>query len=355
VTRVVFVPLLALVLCGCSIPAWVPLLGKPLAVPNLPAPAPEPRAAAPAATRERLPESDAVMDRVICVVNDSAITLFDLDEAEGYYLYESKESPPEGAARQALRDRLLQRMVENRLQLQQAERERIIVEDAEIADQLGEVMKKVNAKTSAELEEVLTGQGLTVEGVRKRIKDQILVQKVVRRKVGLRVTVTEAEIDRYLALNRDKLETGLSFEARHILFLPRAGAGDDGWDAARRNAEEVYGMLAAGEDFGDLARKFSEDGSGKDGGHLGTIKRGELALEIEAAILKLNPGEFSAPFRSQVGLHLFKLESKESLVGEALTQARNQIREILYREKYQSRLNGWLAEIRQRAVIEIRL
>jgi peptidyl-prolyl cis-trans isomerase SurA len=113
--------------------------------------------------------------------------------------------------------------------------------------------------------------------------------------------------------------------------------------------------LLDGQEFALLAKQYSEDGSGKDGGELGALKRGELAPEIEEAILKLQPGQFSAPFRSKVGYHLFRLESRESLTGVALVQARNQIRDILYRQKYDARLQEWMAEMKQRSIIDIRM
>ncbi len=216
-------------------------------------------------------------------------------------------------------------------------------------------MKRVGAKTEAELEIALKPQGVTVDGIKRRIRETLMVQKVVRRKVALRISVTEEEIDRYLRDNREKLETGLTFEARHMLFLAEPGRGEDGWEEAKRRAEEVHGRLLAGGSFADLARQHSEDGSRNEGGALGALKRGELAPEIEAAILALPVGDVSKPFRSEVGYHLFKLEKRESLAGEGLAQARNQIREILFREKYQVRLKDWLAEIKQRAMIDMRL
>ena len=82
---------------------------------------------------------------------------------------------------------------------------------------------------------------------------------------------------------------------------------------------------------------------------------GERAPDIEKAILRLSPGEHSPPFRSELGYHLFEVESKETLAGEQLAQARNQIRDILYKQKYEVRLNEWLAEIRGKAIIEMRL
>jgi peptidyl-prolyl cis-trans isomerase SurA len=347
-------------LAGCAIPTWVPLIGssKPLA-PGAMATPPSRQATAPLISATpaagSVVDPDSVVDRVICVVNNDAITLFELDEAEAYYLYETKEPAPTGEARTTLRDRLVQRIIENRLQLQQAEREKITAEDSEIAEQLVDIMKRMNAKTDVELEQALRVQGVTAESVKKRIRDQIMVDRIRRRRVNLRVTVTEQEIDRYLDQNREKLETGLTFEARHILFLPDPDRGEDGWEEARRRATDAYERVLGGGDFDELAKELSQDGSGKGGGSLGTLKRGELASEIETAILRLARGETSAPFRSQVGYHLFRLDAKETLVGDGLTQARNQIRDILLREKLQVRLREWLAEIRQRAIIDMRL
>jgi peptidyl-prolyl cis-trans isomerase SurA len=212
------------------------------------------------------------------------------------------------------------------------------------------------ATTQAEFETQIKAQGMTYEGVKKRLTEQLMIQRIIRRKVALRISVTEEDINQYLNANREKLETGLTFEARHILFLPQSGAGEDGWQAARRRADDIYGRVMAGEDFGELAAEFSEDtATAKNGGRLGILKRGELASDIETAILRLSPGEHSPPFRSEVGYHLFELDSKETLAGEQLAQARNQIRDILYRQKYDVRFKEWLVEIRGKAIIEMRL
>ena len=357
--RLPLIALLALATAGCSmaIPSWVPLLGnkpKPnaeIAEPPKPAPAPAPLLS----SRDHIEESPDVVDRVVCVVNNDAITQYELDEAELYYLAETRERMSDGEARKALRGRLLQNLIENRIQLQQAEREKVTVDDAELAENVADIMKKLKAKDEKEFEEIVKSQGLTVDGVKKRLREQLMVQRVIRRKVALRISVTEQEIDKYLADNREKLETGLTFSARHILMVPDPTKGEEGWIEARKKAEEVYGLLLEGQDFAEMARKYSEDSSAKDGGALGAIKRGELAPDIEAAIMRLQPGEISTPFRSQVGYHLFRLDSRESLAGDGLVQVRNQVRDILYRQKYDARLKDWLVEIKQRAIIDVRM
>jgi peptidyl-prolyl cis-trans isomerase SurA len=351
--------LLSLASAGCSmaIPSWVPLLGSAKApAPAAEVPKPSPPASAPILTaREALEASPDVVDRVICVVNNDAITQYELDEAELYYLAETRERMSDGEARKALRGRLLQNLIENRIQLQQAEREKVVIEDPELAENLAEIMKKLKAKDEKEFEELIKSQGLTVEGVKKRLREQLMVQRVIRRKVALRISVTEQEIDQYLVDNREKLETGLTFAARHILMVPDPNKGEEGWLEARKKAEEIYGLLLEGQDFAELAKQYSQDPSGKDGGALGNIKRGELAPDIEEAILRLQSGEISTPFRSQVGYHLFRLDSRETLSGDALVQVRNQVRDILYRQKYDARLKDWLVEIKQRAIIDVRM
>ncbi len=295
-----------------------------------------------------------VLDRVIAVVNNDVITLSELQDSLAYYLYENKETAKSGDEG-ALKELLLRRLIDNRLQLQEAAREQIAADEAEVSEQMAELTKRFNVNTQAELEQVIKAQGLTLEGVKKRVQDQILVQKVVRRKVALRISVTEQEIERYFLENREKLETGLSYHARHILVPPDPPDAEAGWEAARARAEAVWAKVRAGEDFAELARRYSQDSTAKDGGDLGVLKVGELASDLEGQILRLRPGEASAPFRSKLGFHIFKLEWKEGLSGDALAQAKQQIRDILFRQKYAARLEAWLAEIRKRAIIEIRM
>jgi peptidyl-prolyl cis-trans isomerase SurA len=192
---------------------------------------------------------------------------------------------------------------------------------------------------------------VTVDSIKKRLRDGLKVQKLVRRKVTLRVSVTEAEITKYLEENRAKLATGLSFHARHILLTPEVNT-DAGWESARIKAELLRTQLEDGADFIELARQHSRDATAKDGGDLGSLRRGELAPEIESELLALEPGQISRPVRSPLGFHVFRLESKDSLESPSIRQ---QIRDILFRQQFEARLDAWLKEIKHRAIIEVRI
>jgi peptidyl-prolyl cis-trans isomerase SurA len=355
--RTLRVVALALLVGGCAIPSWVPLIGKPKGPPP-PAPVAakplSPDMPMPGDVRIRPPENeDGVADRVVAVVNNDAITLSELQETIFAYRAENR-ARGSGPSDNELAKQFLPKLIDSRLQLQEADREKITVEDQEVAEELQERIKVYHTKTIEDFEKLLKEQGITLDSVKKRVREALRVQKVIRRKVALRVSVTDAEIVQYVEENRQKLETGLSYHARHLLVVPE-GTDDAAWESARIKAEMLREQILAGGDFISVTRQYSTDASATDGGDLGTLKRGELAQDIEAEILRLEAGQVSRPYRSSLGYHVFRLESKESLDGDGLIRIKQQIREILFRQKYEARLEAWLKEIKQRAIIEVRM
>src|SRR5207247_4029093 len=125
------------------------------------------------------------------------------------------------AAPDAPAQRSPSRKTDNRHQIQGAEREKIVGDGAEVDEELADRNKRMNLKHKDELEAMLKAQGLTLDAAKKRIRDELRRNRIVGRKVRLRVSVTEAEVMQYLEANRVKLETGLAYHARHILILPQ--------------------------------------------------------------------------------------------------------------------------------------
>ena len=360
----------ALLTSGCAnmmptLPSWVPWLGSSSSSSHANAPTPATpsstpvgeamETAKPGDVRMRPFEAndDALSDRVIAVVNNDAITLAELQESVATKRSEARQQQRDFADDAVLQDSLNQ-LIEFRLQIQEADREKITVDDVEVNEEFTERIKRYGMKNEDEFDKVIRAQGLTPESIKKRLRETLKVQKLVRRKVALRVSVTDAEITQYFDENKGKLETGLSYHARHILIVPDSDT-DTGWETARIRADMLRQQVVQGADFGEVAKQHSRDATAKDGGDLGTLKRGELSQDVEGAILALQVDEVSQPFKSPLGYHVFKLEAKESLDGEGMVRIRQQIRDILFREKYDTRLDVWIKEIRQRAIIEVRL
>jgi peptidyl-prolyl cis-trans isomerase SurA len=343
--------------CASMIPSWMPWVGKPKTgeapAPNRVVETPTP---VPAPVRERVSvkstNDDAVTDRIVAVVNNDAITLGELQESIVMWRRENQARQP--MSDEELFTQFLNRLIDARLQLQEADRERIVVDDSEVNEELLDRVKKLGVPSLEAFQASLKLEGISYDTIRKRVREGLRAARVIRRKVALRVSVTEPEIDAYLEANRAKLETSLSYHARHILIVPE-NTSEQAWAAAHAKVEMLRDQAISGADFAELARKNSADATAKDGGDLGTLKRGELAKEIEAKILALENGEISQPYRSSLGWHIFRLDTKEMLESQSLARVRQQIRDILFREKYEARLDAWLKEIKQRAIIEVRM
>jgi peptidyl-prolyl cis-trans isomerase SurA len=100
---------------------------------------------------------------------------------------------------------------------------------------------------------------------------------------------------------------------------------------------------------------MSEDPSAKSGGELGTFKKGEMLDEFDDQVTKLKPGQYSAPFRTGVGVHIVRLDESMGASHQSLDDLAADIRERLYNEALEERYNRWLREdLRARHAVELR-
>ncbi len=140
------------------------------------------------------------------------------------------------------------------------------------------------------------------------------------------------------------------WRARHILFrvsesLPEA--------EAIRRAQDAVDRLNAGEDFAELAKKSSADGSAAKGGDLGWLLPGDTVPEFERAMSRLRAQEISEPVRSPFGIHVIQVLEKRTDVPP-IERQRAQIRQALRERKAEEAYDGWLQELRDRVYVEYR-
>jgi len=203
--RVLPLLLVGLALGGCA--SWLPFAGKkrPRVEKVVTPPTPPAAASAPAAAGAvvaPLADGDGVVDRIVAVVNDDVITLTELREQVLYYKVEAHgEEVPDD---ERLARQLLDRLIESRLQLQEAEREKVTVDEAEVTEEIVSRMKKLELSTVQEFEDAVKKQGLTLDQIKKRLREQLMVAKVIRHRAGGR-----------------SLPAGEQGEARNGPHLPR--------------------------------------------------------------------------------------------------------------------------------------
>jgi peptidyl-prolyl cis-trans isomerase SurA len=140
-------------------------------------------------------------------------------------------------------------------------------------------------------------------------------------------------------------------KVRHILVKPSEIMTDD---QARDLVAELKSRAQSGEDFGDLAREYSEDiGSAQEGGELGWTNPGQMVPEFEKAMQNTAVDEISDPVRSKFGWHILEVEGrrKEDMTNEA---TRAKAMDYLHNRKYQEELDAWLRQIRDEAFVDIK-
>ena len=158
------------------------------------------------------------------------------------------------------------------------------------------------------------------------------ILKVLERRDGGAVTITQTR-------------------ARHILLRPTQQLSQQ---AAERRLNEFKRQIQSGaKAFDAVAREFSEDGSGPQGGDLGWVSPGAFVPEFEEAMNALPLNGISDPVVSRFGVHLIQVvERRETQID--LKQQREQVRAALREQKYESAHTDWLGELRARAYIEMR-
>ena len=140
-------------------------------------------------------------------------------------------------------------------------------------------------------------------------------------------------------------------DVRHILIKPNEVLDDQ---AAERLAGDLVERIRRGEDFGSLARQYSDDiGSAAEGGELGWTNPGQMVPEFEATMANATMGEVTEPFRSEFGWHILEVTGRRDKDFSGEIQ-RSQVANYIREQKYQEELDAWLREIREEAFIDIK-
>ena len=297
-----------------------------------------------------------VVNTIAAIVNDDLITLHEIDQAAEPVIREAeKKSPVDADARRNIRRAALDHLIEKRLLDQKIKELGIKVGDEEIRQAIEDVKKQNNITTQEALVSALASQGLTFEQYRNQLQEQIERLRLVSMEVRSKIQVGESEMKEYYEANRAKYSEDDTFRARHIFFKTSEKMPADEIKRSMTTALMVLAEAKSGKDFAELARSYSEDPAArKDGGDLGTFKKGDMQPELEKAIMALKTGEVSELVYTPAGFHIIKLEERASGRMKPFDSVKVEVEDALYRKKSEDRFNLWAKELRQKASIEMK-
>ena len=227
----------------------------------------------------------------------------------------------------------------------------------EDVEQYIEEVKKNNRLSDSDFKSALAREGMTLDGYKESVKSELGKNELVRRQVRSRVSVTDADVERYYQLNAKNYRTEDRARIRHILFSLSPQASPEVALSTLAKAKEIYDRIEAGEDFAALAREFSEGAGRGDGGEIGWVNRGTLIAGLdEAAFDKLAVGQVSEPFRTAMGYHIVKLEARSGGAAQSLASVAPKIKADLSAKALEERYLKWLkTDLRRKHRVDIKL
>ncbi len=301
-------------------------------------------------------EDPIIVDRIVAVVNDEIITLYDLDQTLKPYeeniqdLDYAPEKQRESLFK--LRSELLDKMIEQKLADQQIKKFKIEISDQEINMTI-ERFKESRSLTDEDLRAGLARQGSTIEEFREDLKKQILRSKLVNREVKSKIAITDEEVEKYYNDHIEKYGAETKYHLWNI-FVRFSQTGDASESQmALEKMETVLNQLKQGRSFESFATETPGSPGNPVGTDLGLYRLDELSLQLQNVIKDMKEGQYSSILDIPKGYQIIYVQKIVATNAKTLSDVKNEIEDILYNEAIDNRYNTWLSELRKRSHIKV--
>jgi peptidyl-prolyl cis-trans isomerase SurA len=273
--------------------------------------------------------AEVPLDRVVAVVNDEAITQFDIDDSRTKTIRQLNEAKVPVPPKDVLDKQVLERLINERALMQFAKESGIKVDDTLVERTIARVIQD-NKMTPDEFRKVLANEKISYAAYREDFRHQLMLQRLRTREVDKNVFVTEAEVDNYLATAATQAGGENEYRLSHVLIRVPEEASPDLIEQRRKRAEEALAQIKSGTDFGQIAASYSDADNALTGGDLGWRTAARLPQIFIDAAQKMKKGDVSAVIRSPAGFHIIKLVDQRNRNAPTVVQ-QTHARHILVR------------------------
>lgn len=298
-----------------------------------------------------LPSSSGaeVVDRIAAIINDSIITLSELNAATASALDKlSPEEKKDSNLISKVKSGMLDSLIEQKLVKQASDRAGIEISEREI-DNAVEDVKRRNGMTHEQFLIALAQSGLTYREYREQVKEQIRQVKFVNKEFRAKVSVEDEDIADYY---RQHIEEFKGREEMRLRVIFISSVDKRQMELKLRLIED---LLAKGADFAQLAKEYSDGAQAAQGGDLGYVRPNEINKALEEAASTLVAGAVSKALTTEEGVYFVQLVEKRAGEPKSLDDARNEINERLFSKLMEERFKFWLKEVKKNAHVEVRL
>ncbi len=277
-------------------------------------------AAAQPATTAALPAAGSAarpalvpLQAIVAIVNGDVISSGDV-ENRGRLFALSTGLPVSREVLDRLRPQVIKQLVDERLRLQEVQRRKIVVNDAEIAEAIGDIEQR-NGMASGGLRRSLEGQNVALRTLIDQVRVQLGWTRVLRQELGEKAEVSDVDAQEQIRLLKGQV--GQTEVRLGEIFIPV----DDPAKAseAERFADTVIAQLRAGAPFPVVAAQFSQSQTALQGGDLGWVRRNQLDPAVAAVAQEMPPGAVSNPIDVPGGISIITLRAKREIGRDQAT------------------------------------
>jgi len=285
-------------------------------------------------------------DRVLATVNNEAIFLSD------YLFFAKSLGAPENDI--VVREKLLKRLMEEKLILQEATKRELKVSDVEVETMIEDIRTKKSALSREGFEKELANEGIDMGTYRKVLKENIMMQKLIETEVDSKIMISDKEVETFYHFNQrdflkspDQVDVGLLF-----LRLSDDATVTEVTDLIRK-VLKITSQLNNGVKFETLILQYNQKQTKSDGGRIGTFKKGELIAPLDQKIFSMKVGELSEPIWVKEGVYIVKLVGRSNETFKSLDEVKEEIYGHLYKERKNKLFNEWVKTLWEKASTRI--
>jgi len=306
----------------------------------------------------RAQTKSVVMEEIIARVNNDVITMSDYQKADEQLREEVAhdcQGCPQDKLLAAFKDQqkdLLRGLIDQSLMVQRAKDMGISVE-SDVIKRLDDVRKQNQLASLEDLEKAVEGSGLAWEDYKTTIRNGLLTQEVVRREVGSHINIPNDEVKLYYDAHPQEFTRPEQVVLSEI-FLSTEGKSPEEIASVQRKAEDLRNRVTKGDDFNEIAKRYSEGSTAKDGGDLGTFKQSELAPQLEDVVFKMEKGQITDVIQTKTGFEVLKVEAHYKAGLQPMDKVENEIMNRLYVQKMQPQMRDYLGQLREESYVMVK-
>jgi peptidyl-prolyl cis-trans isomerase SurA len=338
-----------------------PTLEKPDEAPPANADAPAPAAKKPAPVKKPPVSTTGgkVIEEIVARVNNEVITRSELErskvtaeddakaDCQNRCTPEQLKQLTDDRQKNALRD-----LIDQSLLVQRAKDMSISVEP-DVIKQLDQIRIENKLDSLEALEKAVESQGLNWEDFKNNIRNGLLTKKVIGSEVGSHINVPKEEIQKYYDEHKAEFVRPEQVALRSIEINT---AGKDATEIAdlKKKADTALKRIQDGEDFGEIAKRYSDGATAKQGGYLGQYKRGELSKGLEDTVFKMKRNDLTEVMETKQGFLIMQVLEHYDEGEQSLAKVENEINEKLYSQRMEPALREYLKTLREQSYVVIK-